>query len=159
MPRSSTGATSSTRADTSQPPTHARAHTPHNRVPDTHAVNSSNVHTATSKVPRLCEIQAEAHCAGERITGPTYYVHAIVTTDSAGEGGGGVGLAEHDAASLDDVGALPHHADHGARGHVGDEAGEEGFGGEVGCAKNPGRQTSVRVNTNVRDSKPRGTSP
>jgi len=52
-------------------------------------------------------------------------VDAIITTDGAGERGGGVGLAEHDAASLDGVEALPDHAADGAGRHVLNQTGEE----------------------------------
>ena len=43
----------------------------------------------------------------------------------------GVGRAEHDTASLHGIKALPDHGNDGARGHVLDEAGEEGLALEV----------------------------
>ena len=46
-------------------------------------------------------------------------------------GGQGVGSAKHNAASLDGIEALPHHGNDGARGHVLDEAREEGLALQV----------------------------
>jgi len=59
-------------------------------------------------------------------------VDTKVAPDGAGLGSQGVGLAQHDAALLDDVEALPDHGADGARVHVLDQAGEEGLGREVG---------------------------
>ncbi len=53
------------------------------------------------------------------------------TADGAGGGFGGLGGAEDDAASGDDAIALPNHGDDGARGHVLEEAWEEGLGHKV----------------------------
>lgn len=44
----------------------------------------------------------------------------------------GVGCAEHDTAGLDCVESLPHHGDDGTRGHVLDQAREEGLALEIG---------------------------
>jgi hypothetical protein len=55
-----------------------------------------------------------------------------VTTDGARGGGKRVGGTEDDTAGLDGVTALPDHGADGARGHVGNETGEEGLAGEVG---------------------------
>lgn len=59
-------------------------------------------------------------------------VDAVVAADGAGQRVEGVGLAEHLAPSLDGFLALPHHADHGAGQHVGQQAGEELLFREVG---------------------------
>ena len=59
-------------------------------------------------------------------------VDAEVTTDGAGGGVSGVGGAQHDAAGLDGVVALPDHGADRARVHVLDESGEELLAGEVG---------------------------
>jgi hypothetical protein len=55
-----------------------------------------------------------------------------VTTDGARGGGKRVGGTEDDTAGLDGVTALPDHGADGARGHVGNETGEERLAGEVG---------------------------
>jgi hypothetical protein len=55
----------------------------------------------------------------------------VVTTDSTGGGGQGVGGTEDGTAGLDDVLTLPDHGADGAAQHVGDETLEEGLGGEV----------------------------
>ena len=52
-------------------------------------------------------------------------MEAEVTTDSTRVGRKRLGLAEHLAASLDCVKALPDHAADGSAGHVLDKAGEE----------------------------------
>lgn len=57
---------------------------------------------------------------------------AKVSPDGSGQGGGRVGLAQHHAAGLDHVQALPHHGDHGSGAHVLDETGEKWLAGEVG---------------------------
>lgn len=57
---------------------------------------------------------------------------SVVTTDGADGGGEGVGGTEHGTAGLDSVETFPDHADNRARGHVLDEAGEEGLASEVG---------------------------
>lgn len=54
-----------------------------------------------------------------------------VEADGAGGGVGGLGGAQQLAADGEGVLALPHHAHDGAGAHVGDEAGEEGLGGQV----------------------------
>merc|ERR1711944_165728 len=56
---------------------------------------------------------------------------AEITTDGAGLGVLGVGLAQHDAAGLDDAGALPNHWDDGSAGHVLDQPTEEWLGAQV----------------------------
>ena len=58
-------------------------------------------------------------------------VDAEITADGARVGLQRLGLAQHLARGLDDVGALPHHGDHRTGHHVVDEAGEEGLAGEV----------------------------
>jgi hypothetical protein len=63
-------------------------------------------------------------------SGSTY--NGVVTTDGARLGRKGVGGTEDDTASLDGVTALPDHGADGARGHVGNETGEERLAGEVG---------------------------
>ena len=59
------------------------------------------------------------------------HVDAHVAADGSGGRVGGVGGAEHHAAGLDGVEALPHHAAHGTHHHVVDEAAEELLVGEV----------------------------
>ena len=60
------------------------------------------------------------------------HLDAEVSPDGAGLGVLGVGLSQHDAAGLDHVEALPDHGQDGAGGHVLDQSGEEGPGGQVG---------------------------
>lgn len=57
---------------------------------------------------------------------------AVVTTDGAGHGIGGVGGAQHLTAGLDNIQALPHHGNHWAGAHVVDQTGEEGTSGQIG---------------------------
>jgi len=59
-------------------------------------------------------------------------LNAVVTADGTGLGVLGVGLAKHDAASLDDASSLPHHGHDGSGSHVLDESREERLGGQVG---------------------------
>lgn len=54
-----------------------------------------------------------------------------VEADGAGGGVGGLGGAQQLATDGEGVLALPHHAHDGAGRHVGDQAGEEGLGGQV----------------------------
>jgi hypothetical protein len=70
---------------------------------------------------------------------------SVVTTDGANGGGEGVGGTEHGTPGLDGVETFPDHADDGARGHVLDEAGEEGLASEVGVVCGLGGGTDVRV--------------
>lgn len=71
---------------------------------------------------------------------------AEITADGARGTVGRVGLAQHNAASLDDVGALPDHAHHGARGHVADQTGEEGLAGEVSCSDKKKHEFKISLN-------------
>ena len=52
-------------------------------------------------------------------------IDSVVAAHSARCRLGGLGGAEDDAAGCDDTVALPDHGDHRARGHVGEEGGEE----------------------------------
>ena len=54
-----------------------------------------------------------------------------VTADGARRRGERVGSTKQDTALLDDILALPHHGNDGARGHVLDQTGEEGLALEV----------------------------
>lgn len=55
-----------------------------------------------------------------------------VTADGARRRRERVGSTKQDTALLDDILALPHHGNDGARGHVLDQTGEEGLALEVG---------------------------
>ena len=58
-------------------------------------------------------------------------IDGVVAADGAGEGVGGVGGAEENAAALDDAEALPAHGHDGAGAEVGAEAAVEALLGEV----------------------------
>ena len=60
---------------------------------------------------------------------------AKVAPDGARLAVDGVRLAQHDAARLDGVEALPDHGHDGARGHVLDQSREEGLLAEVGVVR------------------------
>ena len=55
-----------------------------------------------------------------------------VSSDGAWLAVSWVSLAQHHTSSLNGVQTLPHHADNGAAGHVGNESGEESLLSEVG---------------------------
>ena len=58
-----------------------------------------------------------------------------VTTDGAGLGILGVGLAQHNSAGLDDIGALPNHGNDRSGGHVLDQSTEERLGTQIGIMR------------------------
>src|SRR3954468_397260 len=59
-------------------------------------------------------------------------INGKVAADGTRQRGDRVSLTQQLATSLDDLLALPHHADDGARTHVADETGEEGLLFQVG---------------------------
>jgi len=60
-----------------------------------------------------------------------YIVKEITLFPLTWGGGEWVGSTEHDTASLDGIETFPDHGDDRARGHVLDEAREEGFALEI----------------------------